>query len=52
MTEYSLAFAPLVPAWALALLALLAVPALGYALLKGRVAKFDAAAIAAARAAA
>ena len=33
MTEYSLAFAPLVPWWALAALALIALPALGYALL-------------------
>ncbi len=32
MTEYSIAFAPLIPAWALALLALIAVPVVGYAL--------------------
>jgi len=32
MTEYSIAFAPLIPAWALALLALIALPAVGYAL--------------------
>jgi hypothetical protein len=32
MTEYSIAFAPLIPAWALALLALVAVPVVGYAL--------------------
>jgi len=32
MTEYSIAFAPLIPAWALALLALIAVPVIGYAL--------------------
>ncbi len=32
MTEYSIAFAPLIPAWALALLALIAMPIVGYAL--------------------
>lgn len=32
MTEYSIAFAPLIPAWALALLALIALPVIGYAL--------------------
>lgn len=32
MTEYSIAFAPLIPAWALALLALIALPIVGYAL--------------------
>ena len=32
MTEYSIAFAPLIPAWALALLALVALPIVGYAL--------------------
>jgi hypothetical protein len=32
MTEYSIAFAPLIPAWALGLLLLLALPVVGYAL--------------------